>query len=439
MIVAFVALAAAMDLLDRTRPPVLAPLRALLVARIFATPQGTQGLLATIATGIITITSITISLLLIALQQAAGALTARVFDQYLRRWYNQAFFGYFVGLAVYTLLILATVNPPFNPVFGGTLDLGLMFAALALLIVLLYSTINQTRPDVITEAVHDLVLVARRRQQPLLRATLRRPAHSGPVSATVRAERDGFITQIDVRTIGMAARAHRSEIALAVSIGSYVAYGDVIAYVSAATDADADAIAPLVRKGVHVERQRDVRIDCAFGIAQLETIGWTSVSSAKQNPSAGLLAVQNLRDILARWSKLGEGADQRDGATYPVVYHDNALERLMDAFESLAVASSESLQHMVFSATVHALAHTFDRLATDVQDRVEALVLRMLPVLGDHAPTRELDVALHDLAKVLRVEHRDATASAVEAAQARFDLAVVKLRSRSTRLPHESQ
>jgi uncharacterized membrane protein len=149
---AFVLLAVGVDALDRHRFASLEPFRGLLVAHIFSQAQGTQGLLATISTGIITVTSITISLLLVALQQSASSLTARVFDQYLRRWYNQAFFGYFVGLSLYTLIVLATVDPPFNPVFGGTIALIGMLIALCLLVMLLYTTINQTRPAVIIEA-----------------------------------------------------------------------------------------------------------------------------------------------------------------------------------------------------------------------------------------------------------------------------------------------
>jgi len=57
---AFVLVAVAVDALDRGRPAAFEPARAYLIAHIFSNPQGTQALLSTIASGIFTITSITI-------------------------------------------------------------------------------------------------------------------------------------------------------------------------------------------------------------------------------------------------------------------------------------------------------------------------------------------------------------------------------------------
>ncbi|WP_164093848.1 DUF2254 family protein, partial [Stenotrophomonas maltophilia] len=65
-------------------------------------------LLATVASSIITVTSITFSLLLIAVQQGASALTAQVTDQFMARKTNQFYFGYFVGLSVFVLITLVS-------------------------------------------------------------------------------------------------------------------------------------------------------------------------------------------------------------------------------------------------------------------------------------------------------------------------------------------
>ncbi|MDQ3518913.1 MAG: DUF2254 domain-containing protein, partial [Gemmatimonadota bacterium] len=67
----------------------------------FIDAETTSNLLAAIAAGIITVTSITISLLLLAVQQGAGSMTTAVFDQFMRRRVNQTYFGFFIGLALY--------------------------------------------------------------------------------------------------------------------------------------------------------------------------------------------------------------------------------------------------------------------------------------------------------------------------------------------------
>ncbi len=118
----FLLLAAGTYALDHTEVAALEPFRAWLKAHFFRDAKATSDLLGTIAGSLITVVSITFSLLLLAVQQSAAALTHEVFDQFLRRHINQIYFGFFVGLALYTLLVLATVAPSYNPIFGATLS-----------------------------------------------------------------------------------------------------------------------------------------------------------------------------------------------------------------------------------------------------------------------------------------------------------------------------
>ncbi len=120
IIAGFLALALASYTLDKTPVEWLEPARSFLKSHVFANAKATSDLLGAIASGIIAVTSITITLLLIIAQQSAASMTAQVFDQFLRRRTNQVYFGFFVGLALYSLITLATVNEPFNPIFGGT-------------------------------------------------------------------------------------------------------------------------------------------------------------------------------------------------------------------------------------------------------------------------------------------------------------------------------
>ncbi len=160
LIVAFVLLALITYWLDQGKVSWLNGVRAFMEKHVFGDAEATGNLLGTIAGGVITITSITFSLLLLALQQAAGSLTHQVVDQFLRRRLNQIYFGFFTGLAFYALLTLATVDPPFNPVFGASVALLLTFFAFYILLPLIYSTISQMRPTQIIRVIHDHTLRA---------------------------------------------------------------------------------------------------------------------------------------------------------------------------------------------------------------------------------------------------------------------------------------
>ena len=105
----------------------------------------------------------------------------------------------------------------------------------------------------------------------------------------------------------------------------------------------------------------------------------------------------------------------------------------MEAFESLAIVASESMQHQNFAEVLHTFAVMFDRLPLDQQRRAEDIILRLLSALGEFVLTAELDSTLSALVGALNKSARISTAVAVQAAQERLQLSVGKLHSRATR------
>lgn len=405
--------------------------------QLFSDPDTARTLLETIATGIITVTSITFSLLLIAVQQSAAALSSQVFDQFLLRRTNQFYFGFFLGLSLYALVILASVTPAHNPVIGVTLAFLMTIAALCMLVLLIYQTIDQMRPVVVIGAIRRHALEARERQLDLIASTRRAPLGARPVAALVTAADSGFLCGIDVDALSAVASESGgdTEIVIAISIGDYVSFGDTLAVIRSEGPVQAGDFDERVRGAVHLEHQRDVTTDPAFGIVQLTTIGWTSISTAMSNPNPGLLACNSLRDLLARWiASDGEAlAEERPEERAPVVYKDNVIEQLIGGFESLVVSASESMQHQSAAEIYRALALLFPRLPRSLEDSVEALLLRSLPALGDHVMTGDLDAALSAIGDALAESGRAEAAATVRLAQQRLSGTIGQFGSRATR------
>jgi len=432
LIAGFLLLALATYALDKAKVDWLLPARALLKRHVFADAQATSDLLSAIAAGIISVTSLTITLLLIVVQQSAASMTAQVFDQFLRRKTNQLYFGFFVGLALYSLITLATVNDPFNPVWGGSVAFLLTVVALYLLVLLMYTTINQMRPVEIIEAIHDHILSSREKQLKLVNSTRRTSVFTGTFQSEVHCNKHGYIANIRIQKLGEDLQKIKGEyeIELLVSIGSYLAYEDVIGLIKAN---DAETISVLKKallEAIHIDRQRDIDLDTSYGIEQLETIAWTSISTAKSNPAPGLLTIRSLRNILARWCAAPQATSPKQ---LPVVYKDDAVNKLMDAFETLAIVSTESMQHQNFIEVVEGLTVLFDRMPKHLQQRTEDLVLRILSALGDHVLTLELQNALIALSQKLEQAGSSVTAHAVKVATEQLAQSVGKLNSRSTR------
>lgn len=436
MIVGFLLLAVFTYAIDKVKIEWLQPLRQILKQHVFADAKATSDLLGAVSAGIISVTSITITLLLIVVQQSAASMTAQVFDQFLRRKTNQFYFGFFVGLALYSLITLATVNDPFNPVLGGTFAIAFTVVALYLLVLLMYTTINQMRPVEIIEAIHKHILSSRIAQLKMIEQTVHASAFEGKFSKQIKSEKHGYVAKINIEKIGSAIQnVNETEVVLLVSTGSYIAYGDELALIKTNNNAETETICKAVLQAINIDRQRHVEYDTAYGIQQLEMIAWTSISTAKSSPAPGLLAIRSLRNILSRWS-LEE--PENGSVKLPIIYTDNTMEKLMDTIETLAVVSSESMQHQNFIEVITTVTIMFERLPKKWQERAEDMLLRILSALGDHVLTAELEKALSVLIKKLNATGRVDTADAVQKALKQLSQSVGKLNSRATRVPRGS-
>lgn len=286
----FLLLAALSYVLDKAEPAWLEPLRDVMADHVFGNPESTGSLLGAIAAGVITVSSITFSILLIAMQQSAAAMTHAVINQFLRRRFNQAFFGAYIGVAVYLLVTLATVNPPFNPVIGATLALVSSVVTLTLLPLLIYKTIDQSRPAVITTSIRDHILLARQRQLDLIGGTRRRIHRQGEFQAPIRTTEAGYVTRINLDAINACVIDTKDsvEVEISVPIGTYVASHDTIMVIHGRSAADVTAVADRIAGATTIESQRDLKMGPASGIEQLHMIAWTLVSTSKSNPSPSL-------------------------------------------------------------------------------------------------------------------------------------------------------
>lgn len=387
-------------------------------------------LLETLAGSLITVTSITFSILLLAVQQGASSLTSQIFDQYLRRRSNQVYFGFFVGASLYAVVTLVLTNDSYRPVIGTTLVIAITAVALCILVILIHSTINQTRAVNIVDAIRDGTLRARTGQLDWLAKT----SEPGPdyglgrvLTSTVR----GYLSEIDIDALQEVIADHPSaRIEICLSVGDFVPAGGRLALLDGLTGSQASD--DIIRKALVIDEQRDFAGDAAYGIGQLAIIGWTSTSTAKSNPSAARAVCHACYDVIWRWTHDGQLMPARLEVGR-ILYRDTVAEQLMDGFESLIVAASESMQHQTLGTVLHALATTFPDLPPSCKDRVENIFLISLTALGDHLPTHVLQKHYTMVTEVLAADGRHAAAKAM--ADGWGELAATKgsLRSRGSR------
>jgi len=368
VVVAFAGLAAVSIIADQTRSLGWLDGARTAAGHVVGKQAATAALQA-IASGLVTVTSITFSVLLLAVQQTASNLSPVVFDQFIRRRSNQAFLGFFVGLALFSYVVMTAVKDDTPPILGATIATVLTVVALVILLVLVFSTVGQMRPTSVIRAIHDRALAARDEEAALLRRTRRTSASRHDVAAVYRARVTGYLTHVDLRLLAAALEdADGAEICLGVTLGDHVSYGDTLATVLDGDLDRAESLARQVATALSVSPQRDLAHDPTTGIDELSNIAWTSGSTSKQNPEVAREALFALGDLAARWFT----GDETVASDPPVavVYQDTDRERLLDVLHSMLVVAHESHQTLFAAAVVGVYDKLVRRVDPPTRDRL---------------------------------------------------------------------
>jgi hypothetical protein len=337
VVTGFLALAVVARWLDGVHSEPVRGVRGWLREHLLGHMGTVEQLLGTLAGGLLTVTSITFSVLLIAVQQSAASLTQAVLDQFLRRRLNQLLFGFFAGLSLFTLSALANARAARQPVFGPSLALVLGAVAVLLLVLLVYTTVAQMRVEVIVRSIHDHALAAYDHQLALLRSTPPAPASPHPVAAVIAAERDGFLADLRLQPLrGPLRRAPDVEVELCAPVGAHLDRGDALAVLRAPPHVDTGEVEAAVGRAARLDLVRNIRRDPADAVQELVNIAWTTGSTSKQNREPALLVVAALRDLLVRWAAEPTRGDQ----PLPAVLPGDVLQEVFDGLEELALVSS---------------------------------------------------------------------------------------------------
>lgn len=420
--------------LDRSAPGWIQPVRGFFEDYLFRKESSTNSFLGMATTGLITMSSITFSMLLLSLQESASLIGAQVVYSFLMRHRNQLLLGFFLGATLFVLILHAAANEQVNPVLGATLTLVLIASALGALAVLVFTSVNQMRPQTVIGEMRTLTLEARRRQRRLLIATYREPRYRAGTEVRVTTDQHGYIRDIDVDALCEALESRRGEAEIEIrrEIGDFVAYGEELALVRAAHPDEAHRLAGRARDAISLDYQRAVERDPSFGVQQILMIGWSSGSTAYHNPGVAMEAIRNLRDLASRWSANYEEVEGSDG-TIPLVYPDGLLERVIDSISDIGVVSTESIQPDTFEEVMHTYRQIFPNLPEHLQDRTATSIRRMVTGMADLILTRPLQGSLEALEPILREAGYAETADILRDAREQMLSATGRLGARSTR------
>ncbi len=271
-----------------------------------------RSVLSSIAGSLITATSLTFSLTVVALQLASSQASPRVLRLFARDRQVHLTLAAFLGTFAYSLTVLRTVRndtdevPEFVPRIAITAAFVLTLLSVIMLVVFLAHLASQLRLETIVKDIHGetdetIDLIAG--------SVADLPAYphrfSTPQNATsILATSSGFITSLD-RTGLLDVASERGLVIEEVRrVGDNVVDGTPLARWwrsgNSSTPLDHDAIADEVRTAHKIGYERTAAQDIDFGVQQIVDIGVRALSPGINDPITAVNALGHLGALVTR-------------------------------------------------------------------------------------------------------------------------------------------
>jgi uncharacterized membrane protein len=271
--------------------------------------EAASNVLQVIATTIIPVTSLTFSLVVVALQLASQQFSPRLLREFTRDWVIQAVLAILVAAFVFALTVLLGLNSQEPvPKLAVVVAFLLSLASTGALLAFLGHIVRSLRIDTMMAGVHGETVATLEEFYPRLdEPEPQRPGDlPGPDGAAiVPSPRSGFVKVVSPdQLVGV---AEREDVVLWMTLrpGDHVIMGSPLGTVcrpdgSPVPDEVGRRLAPSVLEAVELGYERTSEQDTAFGLRQLADVAVKALSPGINDPVTAAHAVGYIADLLVR-------------------------------------------------------------------------------------------------------------------------------------------
>jgi uncharacterized membrane protein len=265
--------------------------------------------LQVIATTMIPVTSLTFSLVVVALQLASQQFSPRLLREFARDWVIQGVLAVLVSTFVFALTVLLGMNAKEPvPKLAVLVAFAMSVLSIAALLAFLGHIVRLLRIDTMMVAVHGETVATLEQMYPRLDepAPHRPDDVPGPDGgALLLSPRSGFVKVIRPERLVALAQSADVILWMAIRPGDHVVVGTPLGAVCGADGsplppAAAERLVPDVFDAIEVGYERTIEQDSAFGLRQLADIAVKALSPGINDPVTAAHAVGYLADLLVR-------------------------------------------------------------------------------------------------------------------------------------------
>ena len=264
--------------------------------------------LQVISTATITVTSLTFSLVVVALQLASQQFSPRLLREFARDWVIQLVLSVLVATFVFSLTVLLALRAEEPlPKIAVLLAYLLGLLSIAGLLAFLGHLVRALRIDTMMVAVHGETVATMEQTYPSLdEPEPRRPdgLPDAPGGTCLPAPRSGFVKVVDPRTLVQLASRTDTLIELLVRPGDHLVVGTPIGTARRPDGSEVPELAEELAEGalaaIELGYERTSEQDTALGLRQLTDIAVKALSPGINDPVTAVHAIGYSTDLLVR-------------------------------------------------------------------------------------------------------------------------------------------
>jgi uncharacterized membrane protein len=299
-----------------------------------------QTILTVASTALVTLTSVVLSLTLVAVQLAMGQFSPRIVRAILHDRRSQLAVGLFIGTFAYSMTVLREISSTGGPVPGlaVVVDYVLILSAIVVLVLYVHHTAQSIRVGGLIGWVAD----ATRGEIDRLYPAAPEPEVDPSV---VAAPEYGVVTKIPHEVLVAIAEQADCVLEVVPAMGDFVHQGGPLFRVRGSLPEPHRSAAAL---SVILDRERSHEFEPAFGLRKLVDVGARSIYSGPfQDPTTTVQSINAIHDLLRRLAP----REFPSGRHHDAHGHLRLVERVMSwegyvrlAFDELRLVGAESPQ-----------------------------------------------------------------------------------------------
>jgi uncharacterized membrane protein len=290
-----------------------------------------------VATSVVTITTLTFSLTVVALQLASQQFSPRLLREVTRDRVWKSVLTVLTAAFVYTIVAIRQLDSSSPvPVVSALVALLLGIAAFAAGLTFISHMTRLLRVDTLMLKVHDETRIAIETFYPDYDEPIDDPDQlhlDQSAGHLVHASQSGYVRSVDVERLVRCAHEHDAVVRIETRPGDHIVRLTPVATVWPGPGGGGlDELADEVRAALDVGYERTLDQDAGFGFRQLEDIAVKAVSPSVNDPVTAAAALGHMGDLLSRivGSHLGPSVHRDTDGVGRAVVPDRDLEYYLE-------------------------------------------------------------------------------------------------------------